>query len=100
MKTIDLKHLDTDIISAGVKDENMRLAFTVLAKHVNAALTTENTNDATGGSESLPTELDRELVKNLAGAALRDLEDHQAPQSVRNAVAILVELVRGRAVLR
>lgn len=39
MKTINLEHLDHDVVSAGIKDQNLRLAFTVLAKHVNAALT-------------------------------------------------------------
>jgi len=38
---IDLLHLDTDVQSAGVVDPRLRLAFTVLAKHVNAALSSE-----------------------------------------------------------
>lgn len=52
-------------------------------------------------SKAGPTDgLDRDLAKVLAEQAAHDLDGRQASKSVREAVALLVELVHGRAVLR
>jgi len=89
--------------------EDVLRSVASLELEVSTTLVTENTNGQTcanawvryaGEPRPVPTELDRELVAKLAEQALRDLEERQSPQSVRNATALLLEIVNGRAVLR